>query len=226
MAEDRWTEVDNYLSNKLIGADPILESALDTATAADLPAIAVSANQGKFLYLLARMMGARSVLEIGTLGGYSTIWLARALGAEGKVITLEIDPKHAEVAKASIRRAGLQAVVEVRVGNALETLPQLSKERRGPFDLIFIDADKENIPAYFEWALKLSRPGSVIVVDNVVRDGEVANVDTTDPRVQGVRSFIDSLAGDTRATGTVIQTVGTKGYDGFAIVLVDQVREF
>ena len=224
MAEDRWTEVDNYLSNKLVGADPILESALDAATDAGLPPIAVSANLGKFLHLLARMIGARSILEIGTLGGYSTIWLARALGTEGSLITLEIDPKHAEVAKASIRDAGLQGVVEVRVGNALETLPQLSKERSGPFDLIFIDADKENIPAYFDWALKLSHPGSVIVVDNVVRDGEVANADTTDPRVQGVRRFIESLAGDTRATGTVIQTVGTKGYDGFAIVLVGEAR--
>jgi predicted O-methyltransferase YrrM len=225
MSGEKWTEVDNYLSNKLIGADPILESALDSATAADLPAIAVSANQGKFLHLLARMVHARAVLEIGTLGGYSTIWLARALGAEGRLITLEIDPKHAEVAKASIRRAGLQDVVEVRVGNAVETLPQLSKEGRGPFDLIFIDADKENIPAYFEWALKLSRRGSVIVVDNVVRDGEVANADTTDPRVQGVQRFIEGLGGDPRATGTVIQTVGTKGYDGFAIVLVGEARE-
>ncbi|HEV7388212.1 MAG TPA: O-methyltransferase [Gemmatimonadaceae bacterium] len=224
MAEDQWTEVDQYFSDRLIGADQDLESALEAATAAGLPAISVSPNQGKFLHLLARMIGARSILEIGTLGGYSTIWLARALGEGGRLITLEIDPAHAEVAQASIARAGLQDVVEVRVGNALEVLPQLSSEGRGPFDFIFIDADKENIPAYFEWALKLSRPGSVIIVDNVVRKGEVTDPGTTDPRVQGVQRFIESLSAESRATGTVIQTVGTKGYDGFALVIAGQAK--
>ena len=158
--------------------------------------------------------------RLGTLGGYSTIWLARGLGAKRRVVTLEVDPKHAEIARLNFSRAGLQDVVELRIGNALETLPQLSAERRGPFDFIFIDADKENIPAYFDWALKLSRPGTLIVVDNVVRDGAVIDPDSNDPRVQGVRRFIEQLSTDSRASGTAIQTVGIKGYDGFAIVLV------
>ncbi|HMF86595.1 MAG TPA: O-methyltransferase [Gemmatimonadaceae bacterium] len=221
MAEDQWTEVDRYFSDKLLPSDPFLESALETSVAAGLPAISVSPNQGKLLQILAQLVGARSILEIGTLGGYSTIWLARGLRAGGHLITLEVDPKHAEVARLNVTRAGLKDVVEIRIGNALETLPQLSAERRGPFDLVFIDADKQNIPAYFEWALKLSRPGSLIVVDNVVRSGAVIDADSSDPSVQGVRRFVELLGAQTGASGTVVQTVGIKGYDGLAIVLVN-----
>jgi predicted O-methyltransferase YrrM len=220
MAEDQWTAVDQYFSERLLPSDPALESALESSAAAGLPAISVSPNQGKLLQMLAQIAGARSILEIGTLGGYSTIWLARGLRAGGHLITLEVDPKHADVAQLNVSRAGLQSVVEVRVGNAVETLPQLWVERRGPFDLIFIDADKQNIPTYFEWALKLSRPGTLIVVDNVVRSGAVIDADTSDPSVQGVRRFIEVLAAESAVSGTAIQTVGTKGYDGFAIVLV------
>lgn len=220
MAEDQWTEVDHYFSERLLPSDPILESAIETSVAAGLPAISVSPNQGKFLQMLAQLVGARSILEIGTLGGYSTIWLARGLRAGGHLISLEVDPKHAEVARLNVARAGLQDVVEVRIGNALETVPQLSAEGRGPFDLIFIDADKQNIPAYFEWALKLSRSGTLIVVDNVVRSGAVIDADSSDPNVQGVRRFVELLRAESRASGTAIQTVGIKGYDGFAIVLV------
>jgi predicted O-methyltransferase YrrM len=220
MAEDQWTEVDQYFSERLLPSDPILESALDASEKAGLPAISVSPNQGKLLQMLAQLVGARSILEIGTLGGYSTIWLARGLRAGGQLITLEIDSKHAAVAQLNLARAGLQDVVEVRVGNALEIVPQLSAERRGPFDLVFIDADKQNIPTYFEWALKLSRPGTLIVVDNVVRSGAVVDADSTDPSVQGVRRFVELLGAESGARGTVIQTVGIKGYDGFAFVLV------
>lgn len=220
MAEDQWTEVDRYFSDQLLPRDPSLESALETSVAAGLPAISVSPNQGKLLQILAQLVGARSILEIGTLGGYSTICLARGLRAGGHLVTLEVDPKHAEVARLNVSRAGLKAVVEIRIGNALETLPQLSAERRGPFDLIFIDADKPNIPTYFEWALKLSRPGALIVVDNVVRSGAVIDADSSDPSVQGVRRFVELLGAQTRASGTVVQTVGIKGYDGLAIVLV------
>jgi predicted O-methyltransferase YrrM len=220
MAEDQWTEVDHYFSESLLPSDPILESALEASVAAGLPAISVSPNQGKLLQMLAQIVGARSILEIGTLGGYSTIWMARGLRAGGRLITLEVDPKHAEVAQLNVARAGLRDVVDVRIGNAVEILPQLSAERRGPFDLIFIDADKPNIPTYFEWALRLSRPGTLIIVDNVVRDGAVIDPDSSDPSVQGVRRFIELLGAESRASGTVIQTVGIKGYDGFAIVLV------
>jgi predicted O-methyltransferase YrrM len=220
MAEDQWTKVDQYFSERLLPNDPILESALETSVAAGLPAISVSPNQGKLLQMLAEIVGARSILEIGTLGGYSTIWLARGMRPGGQLISLEVDPKHAEVARLNFSRAGLQDVVEVRVGNALETVQQLSAERRGPFDLIFIDADKQNIPTYFEWALKLSRPGTLIIVDNVVRSGAVIDADSSDSSVQGVRRFIELLRAESGASGTVIQTVGIKGYDGFAIVLV------
>jgi predicted O-methyltransferase YrrM len=220
MAEEQWTAVDQYFSERLLPSDPVLESALESSVAAGLPAISVSPNQGRFLQMLAQILDARSILEIGTLGGYSTIWLARGLRAQGHLITLEVDPKHGEVALRNISRAGLQDSVELRIENALETLPQLAAERRGPFDLIFIDADKENIPAYFDWALKLSRSGTLIVVDNVVRDGAVVDPDSNDPRVQGVRRFVDQLSSESRASGTVIQTVGIKGYDGLAIVRV------
>jgi predicted O-methyltransferase YrrM len=220
MAEDQWTEVDQYFSEQLLPSDPSLEAALDTSVAAGLPAISVSPNQGKLLQIFAQLLGARSILEIGTLGGYSTIWLARGLREGGHLVTLEVDPKHAEVARLNISRAGLKDVVEIRVGNALETLPQLSAERHGPFDLIFIDADKQNIPTYFEWAMKLSRPGTLIVVDNVVRSGAVIDADSGDASVQGVRRFVELLRAQAGASGTVIQTVGIKGYDGLAIVLV------
>ncbi len=220
MAEDRWTEVDRYFSESLLPSDPVLEATLEASTAAGLPAISVSPNQGKFLQMLAEIVGARSILEIGTLGGYSSIWLARGLRAGGRLITLEIDPMHAEVATRNVARAGLAKVVDVRLGSALETLPQLSTEGGGPFDLIFIDADKQNIPTYFEWALKLSRPGSLIIVDNVVRDGTVVDADSSDPSVQGVRRFIEMVGSDEGVSGTVIQTVGIKGYDGFAVLLV------
>jgi len=220
MAEDQWTEVEQYFSRSLHLNDQILESTLETSERAGLPAISVSPTQGKLLQMLAQMIDAQSILEIGTLGGYSTIWLARGIRAGGRLITLEVDPKHAEVAQRNISRAGMQEMVHVRIGNALEVLPQLSAERRGPFDLVFIDADKQNIPTYFEWALKLSRRGTLIVVDNVVRDGAVIDANSTDQSVLGVRRFIEHLGTAPRASGTAIQTVGIKGYDGFAIVLV------
>lgn len=223
MAEDRWTEVDQYFSEGLLPSDPSLSSALEASATAGLPAISVSPNQGKLLQILAQLVDARSILEIGTLGGYSTIWLARGLRAGGRLVTLEVDPSHADVARLNVSRAGLSNVVEIRVGNALEILPRLSTEGHGPFDLIFIDADKQNIPAYFEWALKLSRHGTLIIVDNVVRDGAVIDADSTDPSVQGVRRFVEMLGAEAGASGTAIQTVGIKGYDGFAIVLVEPV---
>jgi len=220
MAEDQWVAVEQYFSKSLLLNDPTLESALATSEKAGLPAISVSPTQGKLLQMLAQMLGARAILEIGTLGGYSTIWLARGMSPGGHLITLEVDPSNAAVAQRNLSSAGLQEVVEVKVGNALETLPRLAADRHGPFDLIFIDADKQNIPAYFEWALKLSRPGTVIVVDNVVRDGAVIDADSSDESVQGVRRFIEQVAANRRVSGTAIQTVGIKGYDGFAIVRV------
>ncbi|WP_437678946.1 O-methyltransferase [Sorangium sp. So ce131] len=220
MAQEQWNAVDQYIADQLVTADAALEAALADSAAAGLPAINVAPNQGKLLQLLARIQGARSVLEIGTLGGYSTIWLARALPAGGRVITLEVDRKHAEVARANIARAGLSEVVEVRLGRALDLLPQLAAEGRGPFDFIFIDADKPSNPDYFAWALKLSRRGSVIVIDNVVRRGAVADAGSDDPNVQGARRLHEALAAEPRVSATAIQTVGSKGYDGFAIALV------
>jgi predicted O-methyltransferase YrrM len=220
MTEELWTAVDRYLGELLAPADPALEEALAASAAAGLPAINVSPVQGKLLHLLARAIGARNVLEIGTLGGYSTIWLARALPDGGRLISLEADARHAEVARANIARAGLQAIVEVRLGMALDTLPGLAAEHREPFDLVFIDADKPNNAVYFDWALKLSRPGSIIVVDNVVRDGDVIDADSDSPTVQGVRRVLERIAAEPRVSATAIQTVGAKGYDGFAITLV------
>lgn len=220
MGEDLWTKVDTYIADKLIKTDSALDRALETSEAAGLPAINVSPNHGKLLHLLARLVNARAILEIGTLGGYSTIWMARALQPGGRLITLEFEPKHAELAKANIARAGLGDVVEVRLGVALETLPKIAAERIGPFDLIFIDADKVSTADYFQWALKLSRVGSLIVVDNVIRKGEVANVKTDDPAVRGMRRFMDLAAAERRVIATAIQTVGSKGYDGFSIALV------
>ena len=224
VTDERWTAVDRYIADLLVPADPALDGALEASAAAGLPAIQVSAPQGKLLHLLARIRGARNILEIGTLGGYSTIWLARALPADGRLITLESDAKHAEVARANIARAGLDGVVEVRLGRALETLPRLSAEGRGPFDFVFIDADKPSNADYFTWSLELSREGTVIVVDNVVRGGAVTDAASADPNVLGVRRFNELLAAESRVSATEIQTVGSKGYDGFAIALVTAAR--
>ena len=218
MTSETWTAVDDYVARLLIPADAALEAAQRAATEAGLPAISVSAPQGKFLHLLARIAGARRILEVGTLAGYSTIWLARALPPDGRLVSLEVDPKHADVARGNISRAGLSALVDVRVGRAVDLLPAL--EGGEPFDLVFIDADKPSTPQYFEWALKLTRKGGLIVVDNVVREGAVAGPSGTDADVDGMRRFLARLAGESRASGTVIQTVGTKGYDGFALIVV------
>jgi predicted O-methyltransferase YrrM len=221
MNQEQWTAVDRYISDTVVPSDSALDAALEASTKAELPAIAVTANQGKLLHILARLVGARNVLEIGTLGGYSTIWLARALPKGGRVITLEVNPKHAEVARANVARAGLATTVEIRLGAALESLPKLAGDKLGPFDLIFIDADKANIPEYFTWSLALSRPGSLIIVDNVVRKGAVIDADSDDPDVQGVRRLNNMLTKEKRVTATTIQTVGSKGYDGFTIALVN-----
>ena len=217
MTSDTWSAVDRFVVDTLSDSDPVLDAAQRAADTAGLPAISVSAAQGKFLHLLARIRGARRILEIGTLAGYSTIWLARALPSGGQLITLEYDPRHADVARANIARAGLADRVEVRVGRALEALPGLVVDE--PFDLIFIDADKPSTADYFRWALKLSRPGTVIVVDNVVRDGRLVDANG-DGDVQGMRRFLEAAANEARVEGTVLQTVGVKGYDGFALLLV------
>jgi predicted O-methyltransferase YrrM len=220
MTEELWSAVDAYVVEKLLDNDESLDAAVRASDAAGLPSIQVSAAQGKFLHILAKVHGAKRILEIGTLGGYSTIWLARALPDDGRMITMEIDPKHAAVAKANLERAGVGDKVEVLVGNALDLLPELERREQVPFDLFFIDADKVSIPTYFESALRMSRPGSLILVDNVVRNGAVIEEDSTDPSVQGVRRLNDMIAGDSRVTATVLQTVGIKGYDGLAIALV------
>jgi predicted O-methyltransferase YrrM len=221
MSQEQWTAVDRYIAELFVASDPALDAALADSDAAGLPAINVSPVQGKLLHLLARLQGARNILEIGTLGGYSAIWLARALPAGGRLITLEANSKHADVARANIARAGLAGVVELRLGKALETLPRLAQEGRGPFDLIFIDADKPGYPDYLPWALKLSRPGSLIIADNVVRKGGVADSANADPNIQGVRRFCELLAGEPRVSATILQSVGSKGYDGFAVALVE-----
>jgi predicted O-methyltransferase YrrM len=220
MTSEKWTAVDRYLTDLLLPSDPALESALQASVAAGLPSIHVTPNLGKLLALLAQVQGARSILEVGTLGGYSAIWLARALPADGRLVTLESDSKHAEVARANFARAGLTDVIDLRLGPALDTLPQLAAEGRGPFDLIFIDADKPAYPDYLAWALRLSRRGSLIVADNVVRNGRVADAADDDPAVQGVRQFLELLAAEPRVSATAIQTVGSKGYDGLALALV------
>jgi predicted O-methyltransferase YrrM len=220
MTKELWTDVDRYLTAHLVPPDAALDAALATSAAAGLPEIAVSPNHGKLLHLLAKVQGARKILEIGTLGGYSTIWLARALAPGGHLITLENDPRHADVARANLGNAGLGRIVQVRVGAALDTLPQLVAEGRGPFDLIFIDADKVNTPSYFRWALTLSRPGGLIVVDNVVRDGAVADASSTDQAVQGMRQFFELVRSEPRVEATAVQTVGIKGYDGLALLRV------
>jgi len=220
MNQEQWTAVDRYVTDLLLPPDPVLDAALSAGVAAGLPAIAVSPPQVQLLQLLARMQGSRNILEIGTLGGYSTIWLARALPAGGRLITLEIDARHAAVARENFFRAGLEGIVELRLGPAAATLPQLAEEKRGPFDFVFIDADKAGIPGYFQWALRLTRPGSVIVVDNVVRQGAVVDAASVDPAVQGVRRLNELLAAESRVSATTIQTVGSKGYDGFTLAYV------
>jgi predicted O-methyltransferase YrrM len=220
MNEELWAKVDDYVAERLAPRDEDLEAAQKAAEAAGLPAISVSPLQGKMLSLLATMTGAKRILEIGTLGGYSTLWLAWALPIGGSVVTLEADPKHAEVARATFKRAGLQDVIELRLGKALDTLPKLAKENPPPFDLFFIDANKDSIPEYFQWALKLGRKGSVIVVDNVIRGGKILDASSADANVQGVRRFYDMLAKEPRVSATAIQTVGLKGYDGFALAVV------
>ena len=220
MNDPRWTEVDRYIESRIVGADETLDAALTTSAAAGLPAIHVAPNQGKLLHLLARLCGARTILEIGTLGGYSTIWLARALPAGGRLITLESQPTHAQVATENLRRAGLDAAVEVRIGPALETLPELEATGRGPFDFVFIDADKPSNADYFAWAVRLARVGTLIVVDNVVRQGAVAEAASTDANVQGSRRLFDAVAAEPRVAATSVQTVGVKGYDGLLLAVV------
>jgi predicted O-methyltransferase YrrM len=213
-----WTAVDDYFAENLVPGDETLEAALEASEAAGLPAINVAPNQGKLLLLLARAIGARRILEIGTLGGYSTIWLARGLPPDGRLITLEANEDYAEVARANIARAGLGETVEVRVGRAQDTLPGLAAE--APFDLVFIDADKPGTPGYFQWAVKLARRGTLIIVDNVVREGAVLDAESDDASVQAMRRFFELAATDPRVTATAIQTVGAKGHDGLAVLLV------
>jgi predicted O-methyltransferase YrrM len=220
MSKQQWTAVDRYLTELLIAPDAALDAALETSAAAGLPAINVTPNLGKLLYLLARTQGAKNILEFGTLGGYSTIWLARALPPDGRLITLEADPTHAEIARANITRAGLSDVVDIRVGLALDLLPGVAADIRAPFDFVFIDADKPNNPEYFARSLALTRVGSLIIVDNVIRDGAVVDEKSADPSVQGVRRMNEMLRAERRVTATALQTVGSKGYDGFAIALV------
>jgi len=220
MSKDHWNAVDGYLCDLLVRPDEALESALEASDAAGLPSIAVAPNVGKLLNLLARAKGARRILEIGTLGGYSTIWLARALPAGGRLITLDFDPRHAAVARANIARAGLGHLVEQRAGRAADTLSEFVASGEEPFDFIFIDADKESYADYLDWSLKLSRPGTMIVADNVVRSGQVSDAASKDPLVQGVRRFLDRLAVEPRISATAIQMVGSKGHDGLAIALV------
>jgi len=209
--QDQWSAVDSYITGLFLPPDPALEAALASSAAAGLPTINVSPTQGKLLHVLARAQGARRILEIGTLGGYSTIWLARALPADGRLISLEIDPKHAEVAHDNVVHAGLSSIVEIRLGPALDTLPKLVSEGRGPFDLIFIDADKPGYADYLKWSVKLARMGTLIIADNVVRKGAVADAGSKDENVQGIRKFNEALATEKRVTTTVIQTVGSKG---------------
>jgi predicted O-methyltransferase YrrM len=222
ITQEQSTAVDRYITDLLAPEDRPLEAALEAAEKAGMPPINVAPNMGKMLQILAKAAGARKILEIGTLAGYSTIWLARALPAGGRLITLELNPQHAEVARANLARAGLEQVVELRLGPAIESLAQLTAEKLGPFDLIFIDADKEAYTEYFDWSLKLSRRGTLIIADNVVRKGAVADPTTRDPMVLGIRRFNERLAAEKRVSATAIQTVGSKGYDGFALISVEQ----
>jgi predicted O-methyltransferase YrrM len=219
-ARQRWTAVDRYITDLLLPPEPALDAALEASGAAGLPAIQVAPNQGALLQLLAQAQGAQTILEIGTLGAYSTIWLASALPKGGRLVTLELEPSHADVALVNLDRAGLAAVVEVRLGPALDSLAELAAEKHRPFDLVFIDADKPSTTAHFDWALRLSRRGSLIIVDNVVRAGALIDADSDDPDVIGMRDFMEALSAEPRVRATALQTVGSKGYDGFALVLV------
>lgn len=218
----QWAAVDDYLTDLFVPADATLDQALRVSQAAGLPSIQVSPLQGKLLHLLAKSIAARRILEIGTLGGYSTIWLARALPPEGLLITLELDPKHAAVARENLAGAGVSERVEIHLGQALESLARLVEENQPPFDLIFIDADKPNYPAYFDWSLKLSHPGTLIVADNIIRKGRIIEAQSEDANVQGMRRFLERVAAEPRVTVTALQTVGSKGYDGFALILVER----
>lgn len=220
MSAAKWAAVDDYIEERLLAADPVLERVLKANAAAGLPAIDVSPAQGKLLNLLVRMSGARRVLEIGTLGGYSTLWMARALPADGRIVTLEFSPHHAATAEANIEAAGFASQIDIRVGAAAETLPVLASEGAGPFDFVFIDADKPSNPIYLDWAVRLARPGSVIVLDNVVRNGAVADAGSTDANVLGSRAGFDFFREHPRLNATALQTVGAKGYDGFAVAIV------
>jgi predicted O-methyltransferase YrrM len=220
VSQETWTAVDEYVSGLLAPHDEALEAALRGSAAAGLPPIQVSPPQGKLLHLLAKTVGARSILEFGTLGGYSTIWLGRALPEDGHLLTLEADERYAEVAAASIAAAGLSDLVEIGVGPALEQLPKLEREGAGPFDLVFIDADKVHTPDYFEWSLQRTRPGGLIVADNVIRDGRLIDPNDDDPAIPAQRRFHELLAAEPRVEATTIQTVGGKGYDGFSLALV------
>lgn len=221
MNQDLWTAVDQYVADRIVGEDAALRAAAQATLDAGLPNISVTPAQGKLLHMLARLQRASRVLEIGTLAAYSTIWLARAVGPGGRVITLESDARHADVARGNLARAGLDAVVDVRVGKALETLPDVVPE--APFDLIFIDADKPSVPDYFQWGLRLSKPGSLIIVDNVVREGALIDGATTDASALGVRRLHEMLATESRVSATTIQTVGAKGHDGFTMALVNEL---
>ncbi|HEX8728411.1 MAG TPA: O-methyltransferase [Ktedonobacterales bacterium] len=220
MTEDQWAAVDHYFDGLFAPPDPALDAAIKATSDAGMPLINVAANQGKLLQLLARMVGARKILEVGTLGGYSAIWMARALPPDGRLITLEVNPTHADIARANIARAGLADKVEVRLGSAHDSLPQLAEQGAGPFDLVFIDADKASTSAYLTWALRLTKPGSLILIDNVVRNGAVADAASTNADVQGIQQGLAMLANEPRVSATALQTVGVKGYDGLAIALV------
>jgi len=220
MTQEMWTAVDEYINGFLVPSDAVLDAALASSAAAGLPTIQVSPPQGKMLHILARLVGARNILEIGTLGGYSTIWMARALPPGGKLLTLEASEKHAEVARGNFARAGLNNSIELRLGKGLDLLPRVSEERRGPFDLIFLDANKSDMAEYFDWAVRLSRRGSVIVADNSISRGRVLDAASEDPDVQGTRRFHERVASDPRVSATEIQTVGAKGWDGFTLIAV------
>jgi predicted O-methyltransferase YrrM len=220
MDEQIWTKVDGYVSGLLAPHDEVLEAALTAAEEARLPPIQVSPPLGKLLYVLAKTIGARRVLEFGTLAAYSTIWLGRALPEDGRIVTLEADPAHADVARANLERAGLREMIDLRVGSALESLPVLEKEGVEPFDLVFIDADKVHTPEYFAWSLERTRPGGLIVADNVVRGGALVDFESDDPTMEAQRRFHEMLAAEPRVSATTIQTVGGKGYDGFSVALV------
>ncbi|WP_016701584.1 O-methyltransferase [Actinoalloteichus spitiensis] len=219
-SQDRWAEVDDYLTGLLVPEDPVLDHVLSASAAAGLPPINVAPNQGKLLHLLAVITRAHTILEVGTLGGYSTVWLGRALPEHGRLVTLEGDPRHAEVARSNLEAAGLLGKVDIHIGPAQQTMAQLVTAGMGPFDLIFLDADKQGYPAYLDYSLSLSRPGTVLIADNVVRGGRVADPDSGDGAVEGVRSFLELVADEPRLSATAVQTVGAKGYDGFTLAVV------